>query len=174
VRPHPVSLRRSRSALLAGTVILALSGCSLPGVTGAEEPVRDPSGMVTATSEAADVFSIRVGDCLDDGRSATEVDTVPTVPCTGPHDSEVYASVELSDGDYPGQDAIFARADEQCLVEFEVFLGESWTVSPYDFSYYHPTEKSWNDGDREILCVIYDPAGPVTGSLAGAAAGAGG
>jgi len=32
-----------------------------------------------------------------------------------------------------------------------------------------PTEGSWSDGDREVLCLVYDPSAETVGSLAGAA-----
>ena len=37
-----------------------------------------------------------------------------------------------------------------------------------DFTYYHPFEESWLDGDRVVTCMIYDPGEQVTGSLRGA------
>jgi len=37
-----------------------------------------------------------------------------------------------------------------------------------DFRFITPSEESWGDGDREILCTVYDPAGDTTGTLADA------
>ena len=66
-----------------------------------------------------------------------------------------------------GMLATFAPSVLTMTEEFEQFVGEAYLDSRFDFSYYYPTEASWSRGDREVLCVIYDPAGPVTGSLEG-------
>ena len=161
--------RRSPIAILAiGAVVAVLSGCTVFGLPSiADQPVRDDNGRIIEANEQTDAFALQVGDCLDDATQTGEVQTVPTVPCDGPHDSEVYAAFELDDADYPGADAVIEQADSLCLPAFETFVGASYLESRYDFSYYYPTEQSWAIGDREVLCVIYDPAGPVTGSLAG-------
>jgi len=166
--PASTPLRRALGALALVSATAALSGCAfLSQFTGAGEAQRDTEGQVVEGNDSTDVFTLRVGDCLNDADATEEVETVPTTPCDGPHDSEVYASVIMTEDSYPGQDAILERADAECLTEFEAFVGGGYNDSPYDFSYYFPTEGSWSEGDREILCVIYDPAGPVTGSLEG-------
>lgn len=173
-RPPAVrrAARRALVALVLGASVVALSGCAfLDQLTGGGEAERDADGQVIAGDDSTDVFTLQVGDCLNDAEATEQVETVPTTPCAEPHDSEVYASIIMPDEAYPGEEAIFALADEDCLTEFETFVGGEWSTSPYDFSYYFPTEGSWAEGDREILCVAYDPEGPVTGSLAGSAAG---
>jgi hypothetical protein len=107
-----------------------------------------------------------VGDCIfeiPEGESFT----VPVVPCSEPHGHEIFAAVSLPEGDFPGDDALFAQADEFCIAEFGSFVGLSYEESVLDFTYYHPSEESWLDGDRVVTCTIYDPGGQVTGSLRG-------
>ncbi len=147
-----------RPRLLGGAVLavaLMLAGCA-----GADGDAAEPRG---------DVFSLEVGDCLGEAELGAEIDSVEVLPCDEPHASEIYASIILGDPEFPGIAAITAEADERCLAEFEAFTGGPWADSAYDFTYLHPTEGSWANGDREILCQIYDPAGPTTGSLQGAA-----
>lgn len=107
-----------------------------------------------------------VGDCLDDAdvgaQPGTEVSTLATVPCVEPHDSEVIASLDLRGTGYPGVAAITAAADAGCIEALEQLVGASYLETPLDVSYYAPTELSWSEGDREILCVAYDPSGPLT------------
>ena len=161
------SLRVAAAAALSCTALIALSGCSLLG--GADEPERDESGDVTEASDA-DAFSIRVGDCLETmDWSAEGFTTVPVIPCAEAHESEVYAAVDLPDGDYPGDDSVASQADEYCYGEFQGFVGIAWEDSAYDYGYLSPSPESWDQGDREVLCMIMDPAGLTTGSLAGAA-----
>lgn len=145
---------------------LALSGCSLlPSFTGGGTATRDDSGEVVEGNDDTDVFTLQVGDCLNDATAAETVETIPTVPCTEPHDSEIYASIIMTGDTFPGTDAVIAEADTACLDAFEGFVGVSYADSLYYYSYYFPTEGSWEGGDREILCTIYDEAGQVTGSL---------
>lgn len=143
---------------------LLLSGCSLLNqITNTTQ--RDPSGTPTAANDDADVFSIKVGDCLNDATASGTVTTAPIVPCSQPHDSEAYKSITMKDGDFPGQDAVKTQADEGCAAAFADFVGLSYDDSNLKISYYFPTSDSWATGDREILCTIYDDGVKTTGTL---------
>lgn len=155
----------SVAAVAAGVVLL--SGCSLP-VPG-QAPVRDESGAITESNDRTDVFALRVGDCLLDAGSATEVTDTPTVPCGEPHDYEVFHSADLSGDEFPGAEAVGAEADQICYDAFTPFVGTAYEESVLEFDYYLPTEGSWEAGDREILCLVYDTQAQVTGGLAGVA-----
>jgi len=165
---------RLRTAVTVGTILAAtvlLSGCSALDSIIASDPERDPETQEVSEAGTADVFSLRVGDCYnDEGSSDEEISSVPAVPCSEPHDNEAYFSFDIADGDFPGDDSILASADEGCLTAFEPFVGFGYAESVLDFGYIFPTEASWADGDREILCTIYAAdLSQVTGTLAGAA-----
>lgn len=153
-------LTRTFAIASVAVASLALAGCSLLGNVGSEE--------TPGTGEDQDVFSIKVGDCLNDGGATGEVSTVPTIECSEPHDSEAFASITMDDGDFPGDQAVQDEAIAECTIEFETFVGVDYDSSELDFAYYFPTEESWANGDREILCLIVDPEGQSTGSLKGA------
>jgi len=68
-------------------------------------------------------------------------------------------------GDFPGMEAITAQAEGFCVAEFEDFVGLSYAESALYLGLVTPSEESWSQGDRSILCTIYDPAGQVSGSL---------
>lgn len=155
---------RTLAVLTIGAASIALAGCSLIGNVTANDPATDPSEGVET-----DAFAIEVGDCLNDGNLEGEISTVPTIDCAEPHDSEAYASIIIDDGPYPGEDAIFEQADADCVAEFNTFVGVNYDESVLNFSYYFPTEGSWENGDREILCLIYEDGTKTVGSLAGAA-----
>lgn len=145
---------------------IALSGCSiLEQFTGGGTATRDDDGQVVEGNDNTDVFTLQVGDCLNDATASETVETIPTVPCSEPHDSEIYASIIMEGDTFPGSDAVIAEADAACLDAFAGFVGVEYADSQYYYSYYFPTEGSWAGGDREILCTIYDEAGQVTGSL---------
>jgi hypothetical protein len=167
---------RARLALAVVTVATAtaLSGCSIVDqFLPASQPVRDAeTGEVTEQVDNADVFAIRVGDCLNtaDLDTTSEVSDVPVVPCSEPHDDEVYYAYTLADGEFPGEDAIIADADATCIPEFATFVGLAYEESALDYWPMYPTAGSWENGDREVLCIAWDPSGAkLTGTLAGAA-----
>lgn len=160
-------MRLARPAAVVALVVTAftLSAC------GPDAPVRDEeTGEITEASEA-DVFALKVGDCIDSAALTGEVESVPTVPCSEPHDSEIFASTQLADGDYPGDDAVFELADEYCLAEFQTFIGISYDESEIYYQPLAPSQGSW-DGmdDREVLCIALDQSeAGVTGTMKGAA-----
>jgi hypothetical protein len=167
---------RSTTAALArcGLPLACAAACaSLAGCTAAPAPT--PSATASASSGApvaADPFSLRVGDCIDDEFANGEVMQVPLVDCAEPHTAEAYFSERMPDGDYPGLDTVKSTAVETCLAAFEPFAGIDYDDSQHlDFAWYYPTEGSWSTGDREVLCLMMqiDPATgetvPTTGSL---------
>jgi hypothetical protein len=154
---------RGLSLLAVAAASVALVGCS-PFGGGTATPYTPPGD-----EQNTDVFTIEVGECLNDTGAAGEVSEVPTIDCAKPHDKEVYASATLPDGDYPGEDAARAQADSDCASAFTTFVGVPYVDSTLYLSYYYPTEQSWDGGDREVLCLIYDDGVKVTGSLEGAA-----
>jgi len=161
---------RKRSGTLASTVIavlaLTMSGCTLvEQVTPSETATRDDTGTVVEGNDETDVFTLQVGDCILDAATTTTINTIATVPCDEPHDSEIYASIEVDGSSFPGSDALSAEAEASCRAAFDDFVGIAWADSKYLFTTFIPTEGSWAEGDREILCTIYDDAGRTTGSL---------
>ena len=92
-------MTRALAALLLAGIALTLSGC---GLLDDEGPAGD------------DVFSIVVGDCLDDAGVGDEVTTLPIVPCDEPHDSEVFARTAAEEDDFPGDAELEAMLVEFC------------------------------------------------------------
>lgn len=158
--------------IAALAIALAASGCSaLSAFTGggAAAPVRDESGAITESNASTDVFAIREGDCLLDNGAQAEVTEAPTVPCSDPHDYEAYHAENIAGDEFPGGEAVGAQAEQICYDAFTTFVGISFDESVLVFNYYVPTEGSWDAGDHEILCLVGDSQGQVTGTLAGAA-----
>lgn len=163
------SRSRVRALCTGGAAIVlavALTGCSAINVFGnVGEPERDADSQEYTSSGQADVFSIKVGDCLNETLGAS-VAEVPVVPCGDPHDQEVYAEFALPDGEWPRRDSISELTVDRCDADFRTFVGVRWDDSELDWYPLTPTEEGWNTiGDRLVQCVIYDPAGQVTGSL---------
>jgi hypothetical protein len=171
--PRRRMLTRVLVVLTAAAVAVPLAGCSivrdlLPGGS-APQPERDETSQEIVEEGQADVFALRVGDCLNEV-SEELVSEVPVVPCDQPHDEEIYFDFLLEGDEYPGDDPIQTEADTRCGAEFDAFVGLAYDSSTLDFYAYRPSEESWTQlDDRIVSCVIFDPAGQVTGTLAGAA-----
>ncbi len=166
------SLRPARALALAASLsvaALALTGCSVIDEIFPAQAERNEETQEVETAGEADVFEMAVGDCLNEQTSESEtVETIPAVPCSEPHDLEAYFSYDLTETEFPGQDAVYDLADQGCYDAFPAFVGISYEESTLGFSYYVPSPESWEAGDREVMCLIYDAA-PTTGTLAGAA-----
>ncbi|MEM9131409.1 MAG: septum formation family protein [Actinomycetota bacterium] len=152
----------------AGIAGLAVTGCTTTSTDDAS--TRDDAGTVVESGEVG-AFRLQEGDCFgatDDGLIAT----VDAVPCTEPHQSEVYATFTLAYGEddaFPGQTVVDTAADDGCYERFDDFVGRDYESSIYGYGSLTPTVESWNGlDDREVLCVIgnYDES-PKTGSAGG-------
>ena len=130
---------------------------------------RDETGAIIGEG-AVGAFEMRVGDCFDDGSTFTsnEVDSVPGVPCSQPHDNEVYAVFDVTAASFPGE-AIAEMAHEGCLERFETFVGKDYESSSLDIATLYPSQESWQrQNDREVICAVYDmEAEKLTGSVKG-------
>lgn len=126
--------------------------------------------MLTACGPATgDVFSLEVGDCFDDPDASLEqVFEVPIVDCDEPHDNQVYAIFELGNGAFPGDTEVAQRAQAGCIDRFDDYVGVEYAASALFATWLYPTEVSWEEGDREVICVLFDQEGPLEGSLRGA------
>ncbi|MER7103848.1 DUF4190 domain-containing protein [Streptomyces humidus] len=115
-------------------------------------------------------FSLAKGDCFDmpGGTFDEDVYDVDEVPCSGEHDAEVFATVPLSGGSFPGDDRVTQVADDKCYRLRDAYAMDPWALTDeVDVYYLTPTSGSWDLGDREITCVFgpVDDKGTLTGSL---------
>ena len=132
---------------------------------------RDETGAIVDAG-SLDAFQMRVGDCFDDGSAFAEenasIGSVPGVPCSSPHDNEVYAVFDVDAPSFPG-DAMADMAHDACLARFEAFVGKDYESSTLDVASLFPSKDSWNQqNDREVICAVYDiEAKKLTGSVKG-------
>jgi len=166
----------SRSALIAVVVVVVVVLAAIGGFfLLRSDDGDDSSDTTTGAGDQVSVLDLAVGDCwIDIPDNGVKTDTVSTVPCTDPHEGEVYAVFDLDMGDdWPGQDQVSTGAEDQCVQEFEGFVGIAYESSALSLFYFSPTEDSWTElGDRGAVCVVLDPDTPdgqTTGTLQGAA-----
>lgn len=119
-------------------------------------------------------LKLRPGDCVNDaavkgirGDDIVYKATVTLLPCKNLHDVEVYATLEVPGGDFPGQDAIDEVAGG-CFPAFKKYVGKAYGESDYEIYYYFPTKQSWKVlGDRIVTCLAGHPKRQVRGSIEG-------
>jgi len=174
---HSTTLRRGLVAGAALTLAFGLGGCStITDLFGGSSETRDDEGAIIEGG-TTDAMSLKVGDCFNSADLASEFSEVPTIPCSEPHEDELFFEFTMPDGEFPGEEAFTAAAAEQCTPAFEEYVGKAYADSTLDFWSIYPTQMGWEDEglkDRLVQCAVYDTvaleAGEMTeGSLKGAA-----
>ena len=145
-----------RGLAIAGLVLSALWVVGL--VAGIAIYLMVAKGTVTATD-------VKVGDCLKQIPGSTRVLTVDTVGCDRPHAGEVFAVLQMPDGDFPGQ-ATIEEYQNKCEPALAAYSPTAMTDDSVQLYVLYPTADTWKQGDRAVTCVAtLDP--PRTGSLKG-------
>lgn len=125
----------------------------------------DDGGTDDAGGTAVRPDQVAVGDCFSEIPDDGIVTSVSTVGCDQPHEGEVYALFDLPDGDYPGEEAVTAAADDGCLERLQQDHPTAYDDPDVGVFHLYPTHSSWRLGDREIVCVALYLDEPRTGSL---------
>lgn len=112
---------------------------------------------VIAAACGGNAFELDVGQCLNQPTAEQVVD-VEVVDCSEPHDLEVYQTADLPDQPFD-PDEVDSSSFEICLEAFDGFVGTPHAESELDIYYLIPTDQSWSDGDREVVCAVYDLSG---------------
>jgi hypothetical protein len=161
-------LRPSRA--LTGALLLALALAAGACGDDDDEDAGGGEGATTTSPEAEEqtVFAVEKGDCLASEPSGGEVSEVPTVGCEEPHTSEAFHVATIDAEELPSSAEIEQLVEEECVAEFESFVGMPYEQSALEVIWLEPTQESWEQGDRELVCLVTDPAAQTTGSLEGA------
>ena len=154
--------QRGRGFAIAGLVLSALWTLVIAAIivvalsTDAE---RDASGRITEAG-SLNIFDVRDGDCLNGVEKLEEAMSVDAVPCSEPHDAQVYAVTQLPGREYPGDDAIARQAEGTCQRGFPAGAGED-----AEMFFFQPSRQSWDtQDDRAVACMaLFKPRR--TGSL---------
>jgi hypothetical protein len=152
-------------------LIYAIIGLGVVAYNVATDADRDASGNIVDGGNV-DAFTIRLGDCFNDTAALRtdeggEVSSLPGVPCSKPHDNEVYAVFDVGFDAFPGDEQMAGAAFEQCLERFASFVGTDYEVSTLDITALYPSSQSWSlQNDREVVCAVFDMNG---GKLKGSA-----
>ncbi|MGH8929809.1 MAG: septum formation family protein [Egibacteraceae bacterium] len=158
-------------SLSAACLWFAIAITTLWRVEPVPDLAREARAEIDRTGPTTAIDALQIGGCFQDPVGGAEVDAVPIVACAQPHDNEVYAILIVQEGPgapYPGPLQMRATADGECQADpFEAYIGQSYLLSSLEAVAYYPSQARWAAGDREILCVVSDPVGQVSGSLRG-------
>jgi len=155
--------------MLEGRSILTIAGAAVAAAVGISAAAERNAAGDIMTAGAVNAFEVRVGDCFDDGAFASsEVSEIPGVPCSQPHDNEIYATFDIL-GDWPGEERIEESASEGCYDRFADAIGRVYEESVIEYTIIYPSQGSWKQqGDREVICVGYHMEyEKLTGSIIG-------
>ena len=145
----------------------------MPSVTPVPEATSDAQpGATAAPGVEQSVFALQVGTCFNNPSTADEIENVSEVPCETAHDNEVFALVDFpgEEGEpFPGREPISQFAEEQCRgALYSDYVGSGYNESRYFVSQLTPTQGSWDQGDREVVCIVFGNDEQLTGSVRGA------
>lgn len=125
--------------------------------TSFDDADRADSGEIVGGGDLS-VMTLQPGDCFDDPDGEVVYD-VQAIPCSEPHDNEVFAIGEFGSSAsdvFPGLTALDDFAYEQCTSSrFESYVGVEYLDSELGVFTLTPTEESWGEGDRGYICALY-------------------
>jgi hypothetical protein len=154
--------RHGRGMWMAALFIvaaLAIIGGAIGTVGALTHGFRKP---VTIKYRESAVFKLRVGDCV----STANRELVSVLPCSAPHEAEVFATFTLPDSAWPGRPTGRAEASSGCASRLSGYLNPQLATS-LTLSYVFPDFAAWRAGTRTVICEVRATSGQLTGSVRG-------
>jgi len=137
-----------------------------PTASPTAEPTTEPP-ITTAPSTAISATDLQVGDCLNDLTDSTDVSSLPSVPCSQPHQGEVFAVFDLPPGPYPGAAGVDDLVSKGCNARLADYSPSAPSDDAIGLFSVYPLEQNWDRGDREVVCIAKATSGSSTGSIKG-------
>jgi hypothetical protein len=147
------------TALLASAAWLIVGG-AVGTVAALTHGFHKP---VTIKYHQSAVFTLREGDCVD----SPDGQLVSVVPCSTPHEAEVFATFSLPASAWPGTTAVATAARSGCANRLTGYLNPQLAISLAQ-SYVYPDKVAWSAGTRTVICEVRATSGQLTGSVRGA------
>jgi Domain of unknown function (DUF4190)/Septum formation len=126
---------------------------------------QSSTGKITHRGDVG-VFALATGDCFDNPTNTQDIESVTALPCTQPHDSQVFAKFNLTGADnaYPAADALDKMADTGCNSRTGS-IDKAKATSDMTIRVLFPEQDAWADGQRTVSCLIVNPKPTLTTSL---------
>lgn len=143
---------------VAGLTLIAVTVAGCGGTTHKDDTFIDAGVTGLLDIELTECFS-------DPGYSELAGEEVVVyTPCVeGDVDNQSYMFAHADEGPW-NRDAVAAFGWDECGKGFE----QQWTSqdeSGLDYYPILPTAETWADGDRAVMCAVYDPSGPLEDSV---------
>ena len=148
------------SACWTGLLIIAIIASNLGQAT------RSPTTGQITHSGKLNVFSLAVGDCFNNPAGASSVTEVTAIPCTQPHNAQIFAKFDLTGSDfaYPGTTVVTRKATVGCNRRIGS-VDKAKTTSAMSVRLLFPEDGAWIGGQRTVSCMIVNPQANITSSL---------
>lgn len=126
------------------------------------DPTTRPSKEVSVRVE-----TLKTGDCVNDLQETDSLRKLPAINCAQPHQGEVVGEFNVTGSTFPGDTAIAKQAKDRCFEILDAYSPSTKDDQSIGLYYVHPTQASWNQGDRQVLCIAEHTDGLKTGSIKG-------
>jgi putative regulator of septum formation len=157
--------RKARGLAIAGVLALGGVALAMSRIIGAISGDADesPDKRMSGAGDRSAV-SLAVGDCFT-GSQHNEVYSAIRVPCSRPHDGEVFATVALT-GSSGADDVLAEQSYHQCSDRLTDYVMDDWSL-PHTMgvNYYYPAREVQQSGNRTATCFTADTDGRTTGSV---------
>lgn len=149
--------------LLAATAWLAV-GAALGTVAALTHGFHKPVKVEYSYEPSATLFGLRSGECITISPNGT---SLTPVPCTTPHDAEVFATFALPGSAWPGTAAVAQEADAGCSSRLAGYLNPQLAITLSQADVY-PGQVAWQTGTRTVICEVRATTGQLDQSVRGA------
>lgn len=147
-------------AALFAVAALVIVGGAIGTVSALTHGFHKP---VTVKYKESAVFKLHSGDCV----STPNGQHVSVLPCSVPHQAEVFATFALPASAWPGTATVRAEASSGCASRLTGYLNPQLAISLAQ-SYVFPDRVAWTAGTRTVICEVQATSGLLTGSVRGA------
>lgn len=148
-----------------GIVLTAITGALVAGGVAAAVYVthRPQPAPVVSHPLRGTIFQLHEGQCLDSPANATAV--AHALPCTQPHDAEIYGTFAVAGQRWPGTASLSAQAQRGCQSRLSDYLNPQLATSGLAEFYVYPNQGAWTAGGRSVICEIRGTHGKLTGTV---------
>jgi hypothetical protein len=151
----------TRRWILLGVVLGLCAVILNPASQATAGPAKDKDDRFI-TAETSGILDIEGGECFSDPAYSPGAGepVVLYTPCAQGADNQSYGFVHAEDGPFD-RTGLAEFGWDRCGHGFRV----NWPKSTLDYYPILPTEETWADGDRDLMCVVYDPEGRLPDSV---------
>jgi|GEM_PF-3052255 len=151
---------------LAVVAVIVVGGGISYLVNNAHKSHRDSSGSISKGGKL-DAVSLRVGDCFEKPTDAAAgFDSVKAIPCTQPHDAQVFYSFTYpgATSTAPSDNDLSTTAEPLCDSAAKTKVDESKLPQDAQSGMLYADSDTWSKGYHDITCA-YQSDTDFTGSI---------